>query len=221
MKPHVQQTEAIMTDKDKRERLCTLCLSLFKRGYAVGGAGNVSVRTEDGGFLVTPTGSSLGRLTPDQLARIDTNGEHVSGPKPSKEFIFHKALYDCRSEAGAIVHLHSSYLTALSCLEDLPMDNALRAFTPYYAMRVGYLPVIPYHKPGAPEIARDLEELARKHPVKAFLMASHGVTVLGENIEEAVENAEELEETAKLAFILRREKVRYLSDEEVSELRRK
>lgn len=208
-----------MSLNERAELLCTLCKSLFDRGYSVGGAGNVSVRLEQGGFLVTPTGGSLGRLSPDMLARIDGEGRPVPGPKPSKEFAFHLALFEARPEAGAIVHLHSTYLTALSCLEDLPTDNALRPFTPYYVMRAGYMPVIPYYRPGAPEIARDLAVAAKAHPVNAFLLASHGVVVLGKNIEDAVNNAEELEETARLAFILRGEKIRYLSEAEIAQLR--
>ncbi|WP_116134357.1 aldolase [Tropicimonas sp. IMCC34043] len=202
------------------ERLCRLCASLFDRGYSVGGAGNVSVRLDDGGFLVTPTGGSLGRLTPDALSEIDAAGNPMPGPKPSKEFAFHRALFQVRPDAGAIVHLHSTYLTALSCLQDLPRDNAIRPFTPYYVMRIGYMPVIPYYRPGAPEIARDLAEAAQAHPVQAFLLASHGVVVLGRDIDDAVNNAEELEETAKLAFLLRGEKVRYLTDDDIGELRR-
>lgn len=200
------------------EKLCTLSRSLFDRGYSVGGAGNVSVRTEGGGFLVTPTGGSLGRLSPADLAEIGPDGGVLAGPKPSKEFAFHKALFDCRPDAGAIVHLHSTWLTALSCLENLPQDNALRPFTPYYVMRVGYMPVIPYYRPGAPEIARDLEAAAKAHPVNAFLLASHGVVVLGKDIEDAVNNAEELEETARLHFILQGHQIRYLSEDEISEL---
>lgn len=208
-----------MTQTARAEALCQLCHSLFQRGYAVGGAGNVSVRLEEGGFLVTPTGGSLGRIGPADLARIDASGQPLPGPKPSKEFAFHRALFECRPDAGAIVHLHSTYLTALSCLEDLPQDNALRAFTPYYVMRVGYLPVIPYYRPGAPEIARDLAAAAQVHPVNAFLLASHGVVVLGRDVEDAVNNAEELEETARLAFILHGQKIRHLTEAEIRDLR--
>lgn len=207
-----------MSDTLKADLLCSLCQSLFQRGYSVGGAGNVSVRLDDGGFLVTPTDGSLGRLSPPDLARIDAAGTPVDGPKPSKEFTFHQALFDCRPDAGAIVHLHSTYLTALSCLEGLPAENALRPFTPYYVMRVGYLPVIPYYRPGAPEIARDLDIAAKAHPVNAFLLASHGVVVLGKTIEEAVNNAEELEETARLFFLLSEQKIRYLTESQIAEL---
>lgn len=208
-----------MSRDSKAELLCKLCHSLFDRGYSVGGAGNVSVRLDDGGFLVTPTGGSLGRIIPADLAEIDVDGKPVPGPKPSKEFSFHLALFATRPQAGAIVHLHSTYLTALSCLEDLPTDNALRPFTPYYVMRVGYMPVIPYYRPGAPEIGRDLAIAAKAHDCNAFLLASHGVVVLGKDLEDAVNNAEELEETARLAFILRGEKIRYLTERDIAELR--
>nr|WP_321457934.1 aldolase [uncultured Cohaesibacter sp.] len=208
-----------MTQQDALIQMCNLCASLYERGYAVGGAGNVSVRAEDGGFLVTPTGSCLGRLNPDRLAQIDKDGKLVSDFPPSKEFAFHRGLYEVRPDVGAIVHLHSTYLTALSCLENLDRENALRAFTPYYVMRVGYMPVVPYYRPGSPEIARDLEALAKKHPVNAFLLASHGVVVLGKTIEDAVGNAEELEETAKLFFLLQGKPLHYLSEAEIAELR--
>ncbi|WP_128254755.1 aldolase [Falsirhodobacter deserti] len=207
-----------MTREILAKTLCDLCRSLFDRGYSVGGAGNVSVRLDTGGFLVTPTGGSLGRIGPSDLAEVDAVGTILAGPKPSKEFAFHKALFDCRPEVGAIVHLHSTYLTALSCLEDLPKDNALRAFTPYYVMRVGTLPVIPYYRPGSAEIARDLANIAQTQAANAFLLASHGVVVLGKNVEDAVNNAEELEETARLAFILQGRKVRFFTEAEIEEL---
>ncbi|MGY9045700.1 hypothetical protein P775_01050 [Puniceibacterium antarcticum] len=207
-----------MNDHSRAERMVFLCKSLFDRGYSVGGAGNVSVRRDEGGFIVTPTGSSLGRLSVDDLAVVGADGTPTPGPKPSKEFSFHRALYEVRPEAKAIVHLHSTYLTALSCLEDLPRDNAIRPFTPYYVMRIGHMPVIPYYRPGASEIGRDLAQAAEQSKAQAFLLASHGVVVLGRDIDDAVNNAEELEETAKLLFVLRQEKVHYLTEAEISEL---
>lgn len=202
------------------DRMVMLCKSLFERGYSVGGAGNVSVRNPDGGFIVTPTGSSLGRLSADALSVIGPDGEPLTGPKPSKEFAFHRALYDVRPDAGAIVHLHSTYLTALSCLEGLAQDNAIRPFTPYYVMRIGHMPVIPYSRPGSPQIGLDLAQAAAASTAQAFLLASHGVVVLGRDIDDAVNNAEELEETAKLLFILREEKLHYLTPDEIAELGR-
>jgi 3-dehydro-4-phosphotetronate decarboxylase len=208
-----------MTETSLRERICRLGRSLFDRGHAVGGAGNLSARLPDGGFLVTPTGSCLGRLQPDALACVSVDNEPKPGPKPSKEFAFHHALYAVRPQVGAVVHLHSTYLTALACLRGLDSDNAIRPFTPYYVMRVGALPVVPYFKPGHPEIGRALAALAAKSSANAFLLASHGVVVVGRDIEEAVDNAEELEETAKLVFLLRGQDIQFLSEDQVSQLR--
>lgn len=208
-----------MKEFELREQMCRLAGTLFARGYAVGGAGNLSLRLPDSTFLVTPTGSSMGRLEPESLSKISGDGTLLSGPKPTKEFGFHLELYRARPDAGAVVHLHSTYLTALSCRQDLDPDHAIRPFTPYFVMRIGELPVVPYYRPGDPRIGRDLAKLARTRDAEAFLLASHGPVVLGRDFEAAVDNAEELEETARLWFLLRDENVRYLTDDEISELR--
>lgn len=209
-----------MTEASLRERMCRLGEALFNRSYAVGGAGNLSIRLPDESFLVTPTGSCLGRLEPEAISKIGADGTLISGEKPSKEFVFHLGLYRARPEAGAIVHLHSTYLTALSCRSRLDPVNAIRPFTPYYVMRIGTLPVVPYYRPGDPRIGHDLEKLAQEHDTQAFLLASHGPVVLGRDIDDAVNNAEELEETAKLLFLLRGEDIHYLTEDEVAELRK-
>lgn len=206
-----------MTEKELKTQLVQLSRSLFERGFSVGGAGNISVKLDDNRFLVTPTGSSLGRLKEEELSVIDAEGNVLSGKKPSKEYFFHLALYREKTECNAIVHLHSTYLTALSCKADLDYDNAIKAFTPYYVMRVGRLPVIPYYRPGAAEIGRDLAAKAQEG--KAFLLANHGVVVCGSDLRDAVDNSEELEETAKLMFILQGQNIRYLSDDEINDLK--
>lgn len=206
-----------MTELEQKQQMVALARSLFERGYTVGGAGNLSVRLDENRILVTPTGSSLGRLDADRLSVLDMQGNVLSGDKPSKESVFHLAMYQKNPACQAIVHLHSTYLTALSCLENLDTENAMRAFTPYYVMRVGKLPVIPYYRPGDINIARELGERALDG--KAFLLANHGVVVTGENLVDAVDNTEELEETAKLHFILQGQKVRYLTDDEVNDLK--
>lgn len=193
-----------MTEQEQKIEMVNLARSLFERGYTVGGAGNLSVRLDENRILVTPTGSSLGRLEADRLSVLDMQGNVLSGDKPSKESVFHLAMYQKNPACQAIVHLHSTYLTALSCLENLDTDNAMRAFTPYYVMRVGKLPVIPYYRPGDINIARELGERALDG--KAFLLANHGVVVTGSDLRDAVDNTEELEETSKLYFILQGQK---------------
>lgn len=208
--------KTLMTEQQLREQMVTLALSMFERGYATGGAGNLSLKLPDGNFLATPTGSSFGRLNAQRLSVVDIEGNHLSGDRPSKEVAFHLAIYQNRPECNAIVHLHSTYLTALSCLEGLDHDNAISAFTPYYVMRVGKLPVVPYLRPGDPQIAHELGKLA-KHS-RAYLLANHGPVVTGTDFIDAVDNAEELEETAKLALMLSGKAVRYLTDIEINDL---
>ncbi|MFU2078042.1 aldolase [Avibacterium endocarditidis] len=205
-----------MTELEQKIEMVNLARSFYERGYSVGGAGNLSVRLDENRILVTPTGSSLGRLVAEKLSVVDMQGNWVAGDKPSKEYVFHLALYQHNPQCNAVVHLHSTYLTALSCLEGLNLDNAMRAFTPYYVMRVGQLPVIPYYRPGDVNIARELGERALSG--KAFLLANHGVVVTGTSLVDAVDNTEELEETAKLFFILKEQNIRYLTDAEVKDL---
>jgi Ribulose-5-phosphate 4-epimerase and related epimerases and aldolases len=206
-----------MTENETRRQLVDFGRSLFERGFAAGGAGNLSARLENGCFLVTPTNSCLGRLSEDRLSLLDANGKLLEGDMPSKEQFLHAGVYAVRNDCGAVVHLHSTCLTALSCLKGLNAQDAIEPFTPYYVMRIGALPVIPYYRPGdvamVPEIQRCLKNGT------AVLMANHGVTVIGKNLVEAVNNAEELEETAKLFFLLKGCQVNYLAGEQVAELR--
>lgn len=206
-----------MSDGELKKIMVQLGRSFYERGYTVGGAGNLSARLDEHRILVTPTGSSLGRLEEAKLSVLDMEGNLLEGDKPSKESVFHLAMYRKNPECKAIVHLHSTYLTALSCLENLDPQNAMKAFTPYYVMRVGSLPVIPYYRPGSPRIAEELE--ARALSGKAFLLANHGVVVTGQDLLDAADNTEELEETAKLFFLLQGQPIRYLNDDEVNELR--
>ncbi|MGX2967058.1 3-oxo-tetronate 4-phosphate decarboxylase [Ursidibacter sp. B-7004-1] len=205
-----------MNELMQKIEMVNLASSLFERGYTVGGAGNLSARLDKNRILVTPTGASLGRLQTEHLSVLDINGNLLSGCKPSKESVFHLEIYRKNPECNAIVHLHSTYLTALSCLENLNTENAIQAFTPYYVMRVGALPVIPYYCPGDINIARELGNRAVSG--KAFLLSNHGVVVTGKDLVDAVDNAEELEETAKLYFILQGQNIRYLTKNEIKDL---
>lgn len=206
-----------MTEQQAREEVVRLGASFFQRGYATGSAGNLSMRLEDGTLLATPTGSCLGELVADRLSKVTPEGEWIGGDKPSKEISFHRAIYLNNPQAGAIVHLHCLYLTALSCLEGLDTQNCIRPFTPYVVMRVGDVPVVPYYRPGDARLGEDLAKLAPHY--KAFLLANHGPVVVGKTLREAADNTEELEETARLIFTLGDRPIRYLNDAEVAELR--
>ena len=199
-----------------REEICRLGESLFTRGLTFGSAGNISVRLE-GGWLMTPTNVSLGRLDPARLAKLDANGKLVSGDPPTKETFLHRAMYSERPQATAVVHLHSTYSVAVSALADIDTANVLPPITAYYVMRVGRLPLVAYYPPGDLALADAVQRLAGKH--HAVLLANHGPVVAGSTLDAAANAIEELEETAKLFLLLRGSKVRLLTNEQVAALK--
>jgi ribulose-5-phosphate 4-epimerase/fuculose-1-phosphate aldolase len=200
-----------------RERIVFHGRSLFDRGLAAGSSGNISVRLDDDGWLLTPTDSCLGQLDSSKLSKLDWQGRLISGDPPSKEAFLHRAMYEERTNANAIVHLHSTYSAAVSCIDGLDTASCLPALTPYFVMKVGRLPLIPYHRPGDPTLADAIRGLARSHA--ALLLANHGPIVSGVSLEAAVYATEELEETAKLFLLLRNVPIRPLTDSQIDELR--
>ena len=194
--------------------------SLYERGYATGAAGNMSVLLPDGTVAVTPTGSCLGKLDPNNLSIVDMEGNLLKGPKATKEVLFHLAIYKNNPDHKAIVHLHCSFATAYSCLKDLNPKSVFNPITPYLVMRMGDVPLIPYHKPGSLGLTNDIAVVAAHH--NAFLMANHGMITCGKNLNEAMNNAEEFEASCKLYFLLQGcpERIKYLSESEINELRK-
>jgi ribulose-5-phosphate 4-epimerase/fuculose-1-phosphate aldolase len=204
-----------MNEQKLREALVERGRSLYDRGYAHGSSGNLSARIDDG-FLVTPTGSSLGRLDPARIAKVDANGVHVTGDPPSKEAFLHLAMYAERASANAIVHLHCTCAVAISCLTHADPRNVLPPLTAYHVMRVGTLPLVPYFRPGDRALAEAVRRVAAKH--RAVLLANHGPVVSGKSLDDAVDSAEELEQTAKLALLLGERPVSLLTPGEIAEL---
>ena len=163
-----------MTESELRDAICAHGRLLYGRGYCVGSAGNISVRLRDGGgVLMTPTNSCLGRLEPDRISKLDAFWRHVAGDKPSKEVFMHRAVLGSRPEAGAVVHLHSTHATAIACLA----------------------------APGDPAAGPAIAEAAKG--ARALLLGNHGPVVSGKTLDDAVWAAEELEEAARLALMLR------------------
>jgi len=199
-----------------REDICRFGRSLFERGLTPGSSGNISVRLDGGGWLVTPTNASLGFLDPAKLSRLDEQGRLVSGDAPTKEVPLHTALYDTRASARAIVHLHSTHSVALSMLPEIDPRAVLPPMTAYYLMKCGATALVPYYRPGDPAVADAIKGLAGKY--SSVLLASHGPVVAGDTLEAAVFATEELEETAKLYLLLRGMNPRYLSPEQVKDL---
>ncbi len=199
--------------------ICRVGASLFNRGLTHGSTGNISVALPDGGWLMTPTGSSLGTLDPARLSHLDATGRHIGGDKPTKEAFLHTCMYRERPTSGAVVHLHSTHSVAVSCLEGVDHTNCLPPITAYYAMRIGTLPLVPYFPPGDEALAEAVAKLAGRH--HAVLLANHGPVVAGMSLSAAQDAVEELEETAKLFLLLRGERVRALTEAQVAELRKR
>jgi ribulose-5-phosphate 4-epimerase/fuculose-1-phosphate aldolase len=201
-----------------RDQLAKLGRSLFERGYSCGTSGNLSARLEDG-MLVTPTNSCLGWLDPQRISKVSLDGVLLAGDKASKEAFLHLAWYRSHPGDRAVVHLHSTYSVAVSCLAGVDPDNVLPPLTPYFVMKVNKLRLVPYYPPGDPGLAEEIEKLAPD--CRAVLLANHGPVVGGASLDAAVAAAEELEEAAKLFMVLRREEFRCLTPHQCHELRQR
>jgi 3-dehydro-4-phosphotetronate decarboxylase len=209
-----------MTEETKlREQICTLAKSLFDRGLTHGSTGNVSARLADGGLLVSPTGTSFGRLDPVRLSHFASDGRHIGGDKPTKEMPLHSAFYETRSQTGAVVHLHSCHAVALSMMPNANEDDFLPHLTPYAIMQLGRVKLLPFFLPGDPAMGEAVKGLAGKR--SAVMLANHGPVVAGKDIEAACNAIEELEATARLALLVRGANPRLLDQAQVQTIVKK
>ncbi|HWK68204.1 MAG TPA: aldolase [Rhizobiaceae bacterium] len=204
-------------ETELREQICRIAKSLFDRGLTSGASGNISARLPDGGFLVTPTGVSLGMLDPGRLTRLDVDGRYVEGDKPTKELPLHAAFYETRqAKAGAVLHLHSTHSVALSMLPETDPDNVLPPLTPYSIMRLGKVKLLPFFRPGDAAMGEAIRGLAGKR--SAVLLANHGPVVAAKDLEAAAFAMEELEETARLALLTRGMKPNMLTEAQIRDV---
>ena len=193
-----------------------LAKSMFDRGLTGGSTGNISARTADGGLLVSPTGTSFGRLDPARLSRFNSKGRLVDGDEPTKEMPLHSAFYETRSKTGAVVHLHSCHSVALSMMPHVDPDDFLPPLTPYGLMKLGRVKLLPFFLPGDPEMGKAVRGLAGKR--SAVMLANHGPVVAGKDIEAACNAIEELEDTARLAMMTRGLGAKALNDDQIKAL---
>jgi ribulose-5-phosphate 4-epimerase/fuculose-1-phosphate aldolase len=209
-----------MNESFAREEICRVGLSLFDRGYVHATAGNISVRLDDG-FLITPTDACLGFLDPAQVSKVDAQGNAVSGARASKTLALHRAIYAAAPEARCVIHSHSTNCVALTLGE--VEGDLLPPVTPYFVMKVGHVPVIPYHRPGDPDVAalvtaQIAAHAQRRTPIRAVMLARLGPNVWHESPAQAMAVLEELEETAKL-WRMADPKPEPLSAQQIDELR--
>ncbi len=208
-------------DQHRRE-MCRVGKSLFDRGYAHSTAGNISVRMDDG-FLITPTDACLGFMEPDQIAFVNSQGEQTQGAPASKTLSLHQAIYRADPDARCVIHTHSTHLVALSLLGAWSQDDILPPITPYYVMKVGHVPLVPYHRPGDPEVARRVAALIEAgihadKPLRAVMIERLGPNLWHRSLSAAMAAMEELEETAKL-WLLSGRAVKPLESDAIDELR--
>ena len=190
-----------------REEICRFGASLFQRGYVHATAGNISVRT-DSGYLITPTDACLGRLDPARLAEVDEAGQQTSGDRASKTLALHRRIYGADPDAGCVIHTHATHLVALTLAGVWTQDDILPPITPYFVMKVGHVPLIPYHRPGDPAAAELVAQRiaamrAAGTPIRAVMLDRLGPNVWQRSPAEASAVLEELEETARLWLLAR------------------
>ena len=205
-----------MNENQQRDQIVLLAKSMFERGLTFGSSGNISARVDDG-WLMTPTGSTMGTLDPSKISKLNNEGTHIQGDKPTKESFLHRVMYEQRPGTGAVVHLHSTHSVAVSCLVDIDKKNVLPPITAYYVMKIGTLPLVPYFPPGDLNLAKAVSEMASDH--HAVLLANHGPVVAGKSLEDAVYAMEELEETAKLFLMLKNMNTSFLDDAQINDLK--
>ena len=209
-----------MNENKLREQICTLASSMFDRGITHGSTGNISVRLDNDDILVTPSGSSFGRLEPNEIVKVTKSGQFKGSLSPTKELPLHKAFYETRGmKSGAVVHLHSTHSVALSMLPGIDEDNVLPSYTPYSIMLLGKVKLLPFFVPGDPAMGDAIKGLAGKR--SAVLLANHGPVVSGKDLESSVNAIEELEATAKLALILKGADAKALDESQINSVIKK
>ncbi len=209
-------TQILSEETRERDKIARLSRSLYERGLTAGSSGNISVRLSEG-WLLTPTNSCLGELDPARISRLDWDGNLLAGDPPSKEAFLHRSMYEVRAKAGAIVHLHSTHSAAVSCMCGLDHENCIPPLTPYFVMKIGRLPLVPYFRPGDKALGDVIRGLADKH--SAVLLSNHGPVVSGPDLEGAIYASEELEETAKIFLLLQNARTNCLNSEQIEELK--
>lgn len=209
-----------------REEICRIGRSLFERGYVHASAGNISVRLGDdegGGWLITPTDACLGTLEPARLAHIDAAGVQLSGDRASKTLALHRAIYAAAPEARCVLHTHSTHLVALTLQGVWSADDIVPPITPYFVMKVGHVPLVPYQRPGDPAVAawvagRIAAQAAAGRPIRAVMLERLGPVAWHRSPAEASAVLEELEETARLWLMTQGARPEPLAAERIAEL---
>lgn len=211
-----------MNESQLRNEICRVGRSLFERGYVHAAAGNISARLEDG-YLITPTDACLGFLEPDRLAKVDAKGMQTGGDRASKTLELHRRIYAADDAAHCVIHTHSTHLVELTLAGVWSEEDILPPITPYYVMKVGHVPLIPYHRPGDPAVGNLVGAAIDRMrtlgtPIRAVMLDRLGPNVWNRTPASAMATLEELEEAARL-WLMAAVKPSPLPDQAIQELR--
>ncbi len=212
-----------MQHQEVREEICRVGASLYARGYVHASAGNISVKLDDGSFLITPTDACLGNLVASELAHVSADGVQLSGARASKTLVLHRSIYEASPQARCVIHTHATHLVSLSLQGVWRNSDIVPPITPYYVMKVGHIPLVAYQRPGAPSVAAEVARLihgstAQATPIRGVMLDRLGPVVWHQSPAEASAVLEELEETAKL-WLMSDRQATALSDTQIQELR--
>jgi len=212
-----------MNELESRQEICRIGASLFARGYVHASAGNISVKLGDGSFLITPTDACLGNLVASELAHVSADGLQIGGARASKTLTLHRSIYAAALNARCVIHTHATHLVSLTLQGVWRDTDIVPPITPYYVMKVGHVPLIPYQRPGAPEVATEVtariaQSTAAHTPIRGVMLERLGPVVWHASPAEASAVLEELEETAKL-WLMSNSQAKALSEAQIQELR--
>jgi L-fuculose-phosphate aldolase len=166
------------------------CLAMNAQGINQGSAGNISVRYQDG-FLITPSGMAYDRLKPEHIVLVGFDGNSGDAWNPSSEWRMHRDIYVNRAEAGAVLHAHSIFATALSCLRnDIPAFHYMIAVAGGHSIRCA-----DYALFGTQTLSDHM--LTALDGRRACLLGTHGMICFHDNLDKALWLGVEVEALAK------------------------
>jgi len=212
-----------MQHQEVREEICRVGVSLYARGYVHASAGNISVKLDDGSFLITPTDACLGNLVASELAHVSADGVQLCGARASKTLVLHRSIYEATPQARCVIHTHATHLVSLTLQGVWRNSDIVPPITPYYVMKVGHIPLVAYQRPGAPGVATEVSQLIQQSttlhaPIRGVMLDRLGPVVWHQSPAEACAVLEELEETAKL-WLMSDRQASALSDAQINELK--
>ena len=202
-------------DQISKEDFCLFCRLLYDRHLVTGVGGNVSARIGDK-FYITPSGHSLRGLRPNLLVTLDKKGRVLEGVVPTKDVEVHMGILRIRPDINVVCHVHGAFIIAASALME-PGPDVLPPITPGFAYFAHPLKMVSFRVPGTEEFAKATTEPFSHPTCRALLLQNHGLVTVGENFEEAVNIAEEIDEAARI-YLMTNGKAKPISLEDVRKI---